>query len=376
MMKKSLNSTKMQFLELLKAGLWHQEVDRKLFEHTSVDWNGIARLSRAQTVVGIVYDGIERMPEDCWPAKEVVFKWYAQAQIIARANQRMNAFLPRLTDLFRLHGVNCWVLKGQGLAQHYPNPLHRQSGDIDLLVEERCFDKAVEVIKTLPHSKDSMHLALLHYDTNIDGIEVELHGSLNTAVNGALDRRFNNWLSATLFHADAVTYQVEGADIPVPSANFNAVYVFIHMFRHYLYGGIGLRQVCDWMCLLTACREEIDREELRTTLKRFHLMKAWRMFGCMAVKHLGMPEEAMPWYDGRYGAAADVILANIFENGNFGHNNKELSFRPENYLHRKVHSFYYKTKDKLRHIRLFPEETVYALWTGLKVSAMYMIHGK
>lgn len=369
------NNVKRQFLQLLQGGLWNKEIDKNVFDG-AIDWNGITALSTEQSVIGIVGDGIARLPRELWPGQQVIFRSYSLTLKIERHNEMMNTFLPRLMMLFEKNKINCWVLKGQGLSLHYPNPLHRQAGDIDLLVEKKDFVKAMKVLKSLPHQKEESLLDLLHYATNIEGIEVELHGSLNTSINLAVNRHFSSWLSATLFHADAVTYQVEGADIPVPSANFNAVYVFIHMFRHYLYGGIGLRQVCDWMCLLTACREEIDREELRTTLKRFHLMKAWRMFGCMAVKHLGMPEEAMPWYDGRYGAAADVILANIFENGNFGHNNKELSFRPENYLHRKVHSFYYKTKDKLRHIRLFPEETVYALWTGLKVSAMYMIHGK
>lgn len=293
-----------------------------------------------------------------------------------RHNERINALLPRLIKQLEKNGVRCWMLKGQGLAHHYPNPLHRQSGDIDLLVEKKNFSKAMNVLKSMPHRQEETLLHLLHYATNIEGIEVELHGSLNTTMNSAVNRHFKDWLNEVLFHADSVTYKVNGVDIPIPSANFNAVYVFIHLFRHYLFGGIGFRQICDWMCMLVACRNEIDRKELQLTLERFHLMKAWQMFGCMAVKLLGMPEEAMPFYDGQYDTAADNILRNIFRNGNFGRSNKELNIRPNNYMQRKIHSLYYKTKDKLRHFSLFPEETIYALLTGLKVSAMYMIHGK
>lgn len=369
------NHTYSQFLNLLQLGLWNKKIDKTLLKD-AIDWNAIINLSTEQSVLGIVGDGIANLPKELWPDQQVVFKWYSMTLNVEKRNERMNALLPCLMKLLEEKEVKCWLLKGQGLAQYYPKPLHRQPGDIDLLVKKEDFTKAMEVLKTLPHRKEESLLDLLHYDTNIDGVEVELHGSLNTKINSAANRHFNSWMDEMLFRATAVVYKVDGVNIPIPSANFNAVYVFIHLFRHYVFGGIGLRQVCDWMRLLAACQNEIDRKELQNTLERFHLVKAWKMFGCMAVRHLGMSEDAMPFYDGQYGSAADKILENIFENGNFGRNNKELHVRPTNYLHRKLHSFYYKTKDRLRHYSLFPEETIYALLMGWKVAIIYLLHGR
>ena len=55
-------------------------------------------------------------------------------------------------------------------------------------------------------------------------------------------------------------------------------------------------------------------------------MSEWKVFGAMAVAHLGMPAEAMPFYDSQYKRKGDVVLKRILKSGNFGHN-KDLSYR-------------------------------------------------
>ena len=53
-----------QFFTLLRSGLWNEVPDRTLFAPGGTDWETLYRLSHEQTVVGLVTDGINRLPQD------------------------------------------------------------------------------------------------------------------------------------------------------------------------------------------------------------------------------------------------------------------------------------------------------------------------
>ena len=55
-------------------------------------------------------------------------------------------------------------------------------------------------------------------------------------------------------------------------------------------------------------------------------MTEWKAFASLAVDTLGMPAEAMPFYDARFKDKADRVLRRVLKSGNFGHNN-DLSYR-------------------------------------------------
>ena len=48
------------------------------------------------------------------------------------------------------------------------------------------------------------------------------------------------------------------------------------------------------------------------------LMKPWRVFGSLAVKYLGLPEEEMPFFAPRYDRKARRLLRLVLKEGNFG----------------------------------------------------------
>ena len=82
----------------------------------------------------------------------------------------------------------------------------------------------------------------------------------------------------------------------LPSADNDVIIVFTHILAHFFYGGIGLRQVCDWCRLLWTYRDIIDRKLLEKRLWRMGVMTEWESFAALAVDYLGMPVEAMPFY--------------------------------------------------------------------------------
>lgn len=129
-----------QLLALLKAGLWKSSVDSSLFEK-EVNWKEIIKLAKEQTVVGIVYDGMLTLPQELRPSRIVLLQWTNILLQLENNNLLMNEELWKLFANYETNSVSPILMKGQGLAYNYPQPLHRQCGDIDVYVGKSGFDK-------------------------------------------------------------------------------------------------------------------------------------------------------------------------------------------------------------------------------------------
>ena len=99
-------------------------------------------------------------------------------------------------------------------------------------------------------------------------IEVEVHGSISTLMSRKLDRQLAAMLEQQFDGRPHPSVTLGGAPVPVPEANFNAIYVFVHFLQHYWSGGVGLRQLMDWMTFVSVHKRDIHPILLETDLDR------------------------------------------------------------------------------------------------------------
>lgn len=344
------------FFALLRSGLWNEVPEREALA-APVDWEALYRLSFQQTVIGLVTDGINRLPEELLPAApERLDPFLGDMMATARRNAQLDGFIPKM--FHALQGIPVTLVKGQALAQDYPDPERRQSGDIDLLLMPASYEAAKAVLlpkatKVMEEERDIWHQGM-----RFRSIEVEIHGSISTLMSPKLDRRLAA-LQAEQFDGRLFpTVSIGGADIPVPEANFNAVYVFVHFLQHYWSGGVGLRQLVDWMVFVSVHKRDIHPVLLERTLEELGLLHLWRVFTGFAQSYLGCPVEKLPLSAGPDARKNDRIWQYIRRCGNFGRN-VERTRKDEPYLVRKVHSFLRLViADRLRHFRVFPKESL------------------
>ena len=345
-----------QFFALLRAGLWNEVPAREPFAG-GVDWEALYRLAFAQTVVPLVTDGVNRLPQEFLPAEpERLDPFLGDMMATAKRNRVLDAFIPKLFGA--LQGIPVVLVKGQSLALDYPDPERRQPGDIDLLLTPASYEaaKAVLLPKATKVLEESM--AVWHQGMHFRSIEVEIHGSIGTLMSRKLDRKLAALLEEQFDGRAFPAVSIGGAQIPVPEADFNAVYVFVHFLHHYWAGGVGLRQLIDWMTFVSVHKREIHPVILETRLKDLGLLRVWKTFTGFAQEYLGCPAEKLP-----LAAAPDAgknarIWRYIRRCGNFG-KNVDRSRKQESYLVRKVHSFWrLAVADRLRHFPVFPQESV------------------
>ena len=352
-------ATQRQFFTLLRSGLWNEVPDGALFA-VPVDWESLYRLSFEQTVVPLVTDGINRLPAECLPGSEPerLDPFLGDMMATARRNAQLDAFIPKMFNA--LHGIPVVLVKGQSLAQDYPDPARRQPGDIDLLLLPAHYQAAKDILlpkasKVLEEDKE-----IYHQGMHFRGIEVELHGSISTLMSRKLDRKLAVLLEQQFDGRPLPYVPIGGAEIPVPEANFNAVYIFVHFLQHYWSGGVGLRQLVDWTVFSSVHKRDIHPVLLENTLTDLGLLHLWKVFTGFAQEYLGCPAEKLPLAATPDPVCNARIWQYILRCGNFGKNTGRPRTRKDKpYLVRKIHSFWQLVvADRLRHFRVFPKESV------------------
>ena len=348
--------TDSQFFALLRSGLWNEVPERGPFS-VDIDWESLYRLAFAQTVTPLVTDGINRLPRELLPAEpERLDPFLGDLMATAKRNHVLDSFIPKVFNA--LAGIPVVLVKGQSLAVDYPDPERRQPGDIDLLLLPSSYQAAKDVLlpkatKVLEEERDIWHQGM-HFRS----IEVEIHGSISTLMSKKLDRKLAVLLEGQFDGRDFPSVPIGGASVPVPEADFNAVYVFVHFLQHYWSGGVGLRQLVDWMTFVSVHKREIHPVILEKRLEDLGLLHLWKVFTGFAQEYLGCPPEKLPLAAAPDSAKNARIWRYIRRCGNFG-KNLDRSRAEESYLVRKIHSFWrLVVADRLRHFRVFPKESV------------------
>ena len=356
---KDFSPAEKQYLALLRYGASlgrpSDEEEAALFGD-SLDWKGVYALASAQGTVGLVTDGIGCLRGPAAPVEDDIRldPFLGDLLLIERRNATLDGFIPKFFHLIRESGLHPWLVKGQAIARVYPVPSHRESGDIDILLlpeeyspaRELLIPKASKLVEDVP---EILHLGLYFGKT-----EVELHGTVSTLMSPRLDRRLAVLL-ADAFRRGGETVAIAGADIPVPDANFNALYVFVHFLHHYWSEGVGFRQLLDWTLLLRATHP--DPQWLRARLRELRLLHLWEVFAGFAAEAFGADPSGLPLYRKTWKRKNRRIARYLIRCGNFGKAapRPERDKASEGYVERKLRSFIQLVVvDRLRHFRTFP----------------------
>lgn len=323
-----------------------------------VDWTEVLSHARKQTVTGLVADAIQMIPEDKRPASDVMNHLRTSRVVSIRTHSMLDTRLAEVLSILRKEGVEPVLFKGQGLALNYPDPTARQCGDIDLYVGGPDYEKscaaALKAFGAHEHDAESIK----HYHLKYKEVDVELHRIAESLPGYFIDRRYQEWTLKHLHGQSLRKVDIGGVEVQLPPYQFDCVYVLNHLWHHFVNGGIGLRQVCDWTMYLHRFHDRIDSDVLRHDLKRFRLNKVWNVFASIAVHHLGLPAEECPLYDGRKDKSAAAVLDYIFSEGNFGHHSEKKTPRPKGYTAGKLHSFRNLTARYAGLMRIFPMHAI------------------
>ena len=210
-----------------------------------VDWKELYRIAQKQCLVGVLFDGIKKLPtEHVGMKKGLLLQWMAKSQMLEKANVRLNDAAIQVSEWFRKKGFRTCILKGQGNALMYPNPYSRTPGDIDIWVEGGD-KRVISFVRSIsPHEKACYH----HIEfPSYKGVEVEVHYRPSFLLcfwhNKKLQKYYERVKEEQFSHRVILGEQGE---IAIPTVEFNLIFQLTHIFSHLMNEGIGLRQLVDY----------------------------------------------------------------------------------------------------------------------------------
>ena len=294
------------------------------------EWGELYAMAKKQSLVGVCFAGVRRLQQQRQELPEMLYlTWMGMTAKIQQRNEVVNRQCVDLQKRLSADGVKASILKGQGVGQLYAEHLRglRQSGDIDVWVDsgiENAMKYAAEKCGRVEFDYINAHLPV-YSDT-----EVELHWRAGHLLSLPKNARFQKWVDANKQHLlGGRVMLADGSELLVPDVVFNRVYVLLHIFNHEFSEGISLRQLMDYSFVL---RQAVPTDEDKHVFKeavsacgmwRFAKAVMWIMQRAFAVP----VEHLMCEADEKEGA---YILAEVMQNGNFGHHDERVSKASDN----------------------------------------------
>lgn len=302
-------------LVLLRAGLWNREIETPgNFPLTAGEWEGVFRLARQQTVTGIVFAGLQQLPDNLLPDEPLLARWAAEVHAIERRNQAMDKAFAELYGLFLSWGMNPILQKGQGVALFYENPLLRECGDIDLYFssprEQRIAATCIRLSQIQVNKRPDKSLSY-----RWKGIEVEHHTQL-LDLHDPFRKDFAYGLERAKGCHIIPSFRGSGLPVTVPSPFMNLLLLDLHILKHATGWGIGLRQLCDMARACYKLRGETSQTEMEDVCRKLGLDRWNPLLHTFLNKVLGLPARCLPYPE--MAPSAKPLLDIVWRSGNFG----------------------------------------------------------
>ena len=240
-----------------------------------------------------------------------------EVQMLAK-NMLVTAAHADLTKI--LQGIPFVTIKGFASASYYPNPLKRDMGDVDIFVDEKHYDEAIEALRkngfreTEGERNHERHVTFERGD-----VFFEVHHTLKGFPGDVAKERFHAELKdayASFFEdliSTARRIGTQRGDVIIPDDYHHGVIMLMHVAGHLLEsGGIGLRHLCDW----AVYADKVPLDQYRAELKALGLWRFACQLTALSTRYLGLRQ--MPCAGNWEDPFLEAFMEDIMKAGNFG----------------------------------------------------------
>lgn len=227
------------------------------------EWDGLFELAYLHHLQPLLLEAVYACPDHLQLGEEKRrgYKRLVMTRCFGQI-QRESEFLTLYREMTEA-GFAPLVVKGLVCRRLYPKPSLRISTDEDLLVTREQFAPAAAFLESRGFRqpgpvKDPGIEFELDYARET-GLFLELHCSL-FAPGAAAMSQFNEALSGA--HQNSMELMADGCPVRTLGAGDHMLYLLLHAFKHLIYSGFGLRQLCDILLWAETYGSQIDWNEL------------------------------------------------------------------------------------------------------------------
>lgn len=301
-------------LILLRKSLWGESGSLP----EELNWETLDTMAKQQGVLALCYGGAVALKAQM--PKELKQKWNQQTLMGVMKNQRLLAAQDQLLQKLREAEIPAAILKGSSVARCYPQPDLRVLGDIDVLVPRETLETAKVIVEQLGYRfHEADHEFHLGYSRPDAYVEVHYNVTTLPECRGAEATK----AQIASFLQESVAAEQQGHPFTMLSSTHQALMLLLHMVRHMLESGIGLRQLCDWMMYLAHENPENFQADTVPVLEACGLLRYAKVSTAACIAYLGLPETCGTWCRDVSVKDALAFMENLFLGGNMGRADSE-----------------------------------------------------
>lgn len=266
-----------------------------------LDWDVVFKYAKIHRIAPVLYFSIQKLPKEYkinitnLDLYELTYK----SILVDDANRESEVSI--ITNELSKHNIDYILLKGTVTKHFYPDTSMRMMSDIDILYRNVTAKKIKTIFEDLGYTqtkstpKDAMYLS------SNQKVKVEMQQAL-------IDDGFTDWLEYLDTIWDRCRKKTD-CEYSMTSEDFY-IYHIVHMAKHFINGGIGLRHVLDtWV--INNHFENLDRQYVEKILTELSLNKFEQQ---MINLYQYWFEDCAPSDK----EATDLLSEYIFANGAFG----------------------------------------------------------
>ena len=278
-----------------------------------VDWKAVFDECKAQSVISLAFSAL---PKDEVP-KTIYAHWKALVNENLAVNSKISYAHTMLNELLNQAKIPYVILKGCASAEYYDDPLLRTMGDVDFYVPPAYFEKADKLLlKNGFKSNEIDHEYEKAYTK--DDVIFELHNTVNGVPGGKVGVQIQHdfddlFEKSELKHFDLAEYYS-------PSPFHHGLIMLLHVARHMITGGIGLRHFCDWAVFVDKVGDDFS-PMFEEKLEQVGLWRFAQIMTQFCTAYLGLKPQT--WAGNIDKKLLFDLKNDVFAGGNFGH--KDLS---------------------------------------------------
>lgn len=194
------------------------------------------------------------------PDGETAEKWEHAYRVCVHADIQQEFAWEEIKERFSKEGIKLLPLKGILLKSLYPEPAFRSMGDLDILYEEKDFEKIKALMRESGYeyrteSAGSNHQIFFRPPVTT----VELHRALLNETSPFAEYYKDVWRRA-LPTAEPFVCRLSRED--------EYIFLLIHGHKHFSGAGSGVRTVLDFWLYLKRYGKELDRKYIAAELSR------------------------------------------------------------------------------------------------------------
>ncbi|MBR5343392.1 MAG: nucleotidyltransferase family protein [Oscillospiraceae bacterium] len=213
---------------------------------------------------------------------------YARQATVSQARRTADFLL--LMQKFASHGLRPVIVKGIVCRSLYPEPEQRPSEDEDLLIRPADYPAYKAILEENGlHASGNEDDYEVSFATEDRCLHLELHRSLfppESDAYGDCARFFDGALDR------AVELRVMDVPLLTLAPTDHLLFLLCHAYKHFLHGGIGIRQLCDMALMAERDDAQIDWAQIRGSCEELRIAFFAAALFRIAERQLGfaMPE--------------------------------------------------------------------------------------